>query len=88
MGLPPPGDGDAGLQRLEPKLEIAPVAEMKDMHEPMDMSESDSFEDADVNDNAVVLLVRKIIEDANYQMASDIHIEPTEKFLLIRIRKD
>jgi type II secretory ATPase GspE/PulE/Tfp pilus assembly ATPase PilB-like protein len=33
-------------------------------------------DEADVNDNAVVLLVRKIIEDAFYQMASDIHIEP------------
>jgi len=32
--------------------------------------------EADTNDNAVVQLVCKIIEDAYHQMASDIHIEP------------
>jgi type II secretory ATPase GspE/PulE/Tfp pilus assembly ATPase PilB-like protein len=47
-------------------------------------------EEADINDNAVVLLVRKIIEDANNQMASDIHIEPYgfEKDAVIRYRID
>ncbi len=47
-------------------------------------------EEADVNDNAVVLLVRKIIEDAFYQMASDIHIEPYgyEKETVVRYRID
>ncbi|MFC1837812.1 ATPase, T2SS/T4P/T4SS family [Thermodesulfobacteriota bacterium] len=54
-------------------------------------NESEVFEDdADVNDNAVVLLVRKIIEDAYYQMASDIHIEPYgyEKDAVVRYRID
>jgi len=47
-------------------------------------------EEADINDNAVVLLVRKIIEDANNQMASDIHIEPYgfERDAVIRYRID
>ena len=52
---------------------------------------TDVYEDeADVNDNAVVLLVRKIIEDAYFQMASDIHIEPYgfEKDAVIRYRID
>ena len=49
-----------------------------------------SEEEADVNDNAVVLLVRKIIEDAYHQMASDIHIEPYsfEKDAIVRYRID
>jgi type II secretory ATPase GspE/PulE/Tfp pilus assembly ATPase PilB-like protein len=47
-------------------------------------------EETDANDNAVVLLVRKIIEDAYFQMASDIHIEPYgfEKDAVIRYRID
>ena len=47
-------------------------------------------DDADVNDNAVVLLVRKIIEDAYYQMASDIHIEPYgyQRDAVVRYRID
>ncbi|MFC1844681.1 ATPase, T2SS/T4P/T4SS family [Thermodesulfobacteriota bacterium] len=47
-------------------------------------------DDADVNDNAVVLLVRKIIEDAHYQMASDIHIEPYgyQRDAVVRYRID
>jgi type II secretory ATPase GspE/PulE/Tfp pilus assembly ATPase PilB-like protein len=53
--------------------------------------ETETFEDeADVNDNAVVLLVRKIIEDAYFQMASDVHIEPYgyEKDAVVRYRID
>ncbi|MBW2466156.1 MAG: GspE/PulE family protein [Deltaproteobacteria bacterium] len=53
--------------------------------------EAETFEEeADVNDNAVVLLVRKIIEDANHQMASDIHIEPYgyERDAVVRYRID
>ncbi|MBE9521549.1 MAG: Flp pilus assembly complex ATPase component TadA [Proteobacteria bacterium] len=63
--------------------------ELKDLHEPL-MAEDDEFDDADVNDSAVVLLVRKIIEDANYQMASDIHIEPygNQKDAVVRYRID
>ena len=47
-------------------------------------------EEADVNDNSVVLLVRKIVEDAYNQMASDIHIEPYgfEKETVVRYRID
>ncbi len=47
-------------------------------------------DEADVNDNTVVLLVRKIIEDAYHQMASDIHIEPYsyEKDAIVRYRID
>ena len=63
--------------------------ELKDLHEPV-MAEAEEFDDADVNDSAVVLLVRKIIEDANYQMASDIHIEPygNLKDAVVRYRID
>ncbi|UCD66384.1 MAG: GspE/PulE family protein, partial [Deltaproteobacteria bacterium] len=49
----------------------------------------DIYEDTDVDDNSVVLLVRKIIEDAHHQMASDIHIEPYgAKDAIIRYRID
>jgi len=54
-------------------------------------SDTEIFDDdADVNDNAVVLLVRKIIEDAHYQMASDIHIEPYgyQRDAVVRYRID
>jgi type II secretory ATPase GspE/PulE/Tfp pilus assembly ATPase PilB-like protein len=53
--------------------------------------DTDSLEEeADVNDNTVVLLVRKIIEDAYHQMASDIHIEPYSfaKDAIVRYRID
>ncbi|MDH3886696.1 MAG: GAF domain-containing protein, partial [Desulfobacterales bacterium] len=56
-----------------------------DIHE-----DTDVLEEEDVNDNTVVLLVRKIIEDAYFQMASDIHIEPYsyEKDAVVRYRID
>ena len=59
-----------------------------DAEPSMDAEVSEDYED--VNDNAVVLLVRKIIEDANNQMASDIHIEPygREKEAVVRYRID
>ena len=59
-----------------------------DSEPSMDAEVSEDYED--VNDNAVVLLVRKIIEDANNQMASDIHIEPygREKEAVVRYRID
>jgi type II secretory ATPase GspE/PulE/Tfp pilus assembly ATPase PilB-like protein len=59
-----------------------------DTEPSMDAEVSEDYED--VNDNAVVLLVRKIIEDANNQMASDIHIEPYghEKEAVVRYRID
>jgi putative methionine-R-sulfoxide reductase with GAF domain len=59
-----------------------------DTEPSMDSEVSEDYED--VNDNAVVLLVRKIIEDANNQMASDIHIEPYghEKDAVVRYRID
>lgn len=52
--------------------------------------EEDDFESADINDNSVVLLVRKIIEDAHYHLASDIHIEPygQNRDALVRFRVD
>jgi type II secretory ATPase GspE/PulE/Tfp pilus assembly ATPase PilB-like protein len=64
--------------------------ELKDLHELIDPAEFEEYDDADINDNSVVLLVRKIIEDANYQMASDIHIEPYghEKDAVVRYRVD
>jgi type II secretory ATPase GspE/PulE/Tfp pilus assembly ATPase PilB-like protein len=64
--------------------------ELKDQHELIDAEEFEEFEETDVNDNSVVLLVRKIIEDANYQMASDIHIEPygSAKDAVVRYRID
>ena len=50
----------------------------------------DALEDSSINDNAVVLLVNKIIEDAYHQMASDIHIEPygVKKEAVVRYRID
>ncbi len=64
--------------------------ELKDQEVDPALQESEYFDDADVNDNAVVLLVRKIVEDAHYQMASDIHIEPYgyEKDAVVRYRID
>jgi len=65
--------------------------ELKDQDSPGTFNESDFSEDeTDVNDNAVVLLVRKIIEDAHNQMASDIHIEPYsfKKDAVVRYRID
>ena len=54
------------------------------------LQDTDFLEEEDVNDNTVVLLVRKIIEDAYHQMASDIHIEPYsfEKDAVVRYRID
>jgi type II secretory ATPase GspE/PulE/Tfp pilus assembly ATPase PilB-like protein len=62
-------------------------------HQEIDTSYQDTdaiLDEADVNDNAVVLLVRKIIEDAYHQMASDIHIEPYgfERDAVVRYRLD
>jgi len=62
-------------------------------HQEVDTSYQDTdaiLDEADVNDNAVVLLVRKIIEDAYHQMASDIHIEPYgfERDAVVRYRLD
>jgi type II secretory ATPase GspE/PulE/Tfp pilus assembly ATPase PilB-like protein len=65
--------------------------ELKDLDVAPTFNETDVLdEEADINDNAVVLLVRKIIEDAYNQMASDIHIEPYgfEKDAVIRYRID
>jgi type II secretory ATPase GspE/PulE/Tfp pilus assembly ATPase PilB-like protein len=65
--------------------------ELKDLDAAPSYQDTEGLdEEADINDNAVVLLVRKIIEDANNQMASDIHIEPYgfEKDAVIRYRID
>jgi len=65
--------------------------ELKDQEAIPLSADIEAFEEeADVNDNAVVLLVRKIIEDAYHQMASDIHIEPYgfEKDAVVRYRID
>ena len=62
-------------------------------HQEVESSFQDTesiLEESDVNDNAVVLLVRKIVEDAYHQMASDIHIEPYgfERDAVVRYRID
>src|SRR5210317_795207 len=65
--------------------------ELKGQDSESSLQDTDFLEDeADVNDNTVVLLVRKIIEDAYHQMASDIHIEPYsfEKDAVVRYRID
>jgi len=65
--------------------------ELKGQEVDSSFQDTDSIlEEADVNDNAVVLLVRKIIEDAYNQMASDIHIEPYgfERDAVVRYRID
>jgi type II secretory ATPase GspE/PulE/Tfp pilus assembly ATPase PilB-like protein len=66
------------------------LADLKDMDAEPAIGVDTFEDDADVNDNAVVLLVRKIIEDAHNQMASDIHIEPYgyEKDAVVRYRID
>ncbi len=45
-------------------------------------------ETTDLSDNAVVRLVNTIIRDAYLQEASDIHIEPREHDVIVRIRVD
>ena len=65
--------------------------ELKGQDSESSLQDTDFLEEeADVNDNTVVLLVRKIIEDAYHQMASDIHIEPYsfEKDAIVRYRID
>ena len=66
------------------------IADLKDMDAEQSIGADIFEEEADVNDNAVVLLVRKIVEDAHNQMASDIHIEPYgfEKEAVVRYRID
>lgn len=63
--------------------------EMKDVNES-DYAVEEEGDSADVNDSAVVLLVRKIIEDAYHQLASDIHIEPygQDQDAVVRYRID
>ena len=45
-------------------------------------------EEAGLDDNAIVRLVNKLIRDAYLQEASDIHVEPREDHVLVRIRVD
>jgi len=65
--------------------------ELKDQESELAYQDTEDFaDDSAINDNAVVLLVNKIIEDAYHQMASDIHIEPNgfKKEALVRYRID
>jgi len=48
----------------------------------------DLEEEGDANDKSVVSLVNKILRKALTDGVSDIHIEPQEEFLQIRMRKD
>ncbi len=51
------------------------LSEMK-KHEPAVSDVEDEFDDENVDDKAIVMLVRKIIENAYKNRSSDIHIEP------------
>ena len=67
------------------------LVELKEQESEFDHQETDDIpDDSSINDNAVVLLVNKIIEDAYHQMASDIHIEPYgfSKEAVVRYRID
>jgi len=48
----------------------------------------DLEEDSDANDKSVVSLVNKILRKALSDGVSDIHVEPQEEYLQIRMRKD
>jgi type II secretory ATPase GspE/PulE/Tfp pilus assembly ATPase PilB-like protein len=52
------------------------LEEMKEQADGVSVSEGVEIEGETPDDRAIVLLVRKIIEDAQRQGASDIHIEP------------
>jgi type IV pilus assembly protein PilB len=47
-----------------------------------------SREDATENSAPIVLLANKIVEEAQQKRASDIHVEPAEHFLRVRVRID
>ncbi len=67
------------------------LIELKEQESEFDYQDDDDIpDDTNINDNAVVLLVNKIIEDAYHQMASDIHIEPygLKKEAVVRYRID
>ena len=53
-----------------------------------EQAEEEIADDAALDDNAVVRLVNQIIREAYLQEASDIHIEPREDHVLVRIRVD
>lgn len=50
--------------------------------------EETSQEEADINSSPIVKLIKEMIELAARQRASDIHIEPMEKYIKIRYRID
>jgi len=50
--------------------------------------EEEAEEESALDDNAVVRLVNQIIREAYLQEASDIHVEPREDHVLVRIRVD
>ena len=50
--------------------------------------EEEAEEESALDDNAVVRLVNQIIREAYLQEASDIHVEPREDHVLVRIRID
>ncbi len=76
------------------KAEDHPVAEgfgdvVDALDLEFDLSESDLEEGKDVEESApIIQLANRIIEDAFYSGASDIHIEPFEKETRIRVRVD
>jgi len=49
--------------------------------------EEEAEEESALDDNAVVRLVNQIIREAYLQEASDIHVEPREDHVLVRIRR-
>ena len=73
------------MQRFDRGAEITSLEEFEDD----DSSFTDLF-DVSQNENAstVVKLVNRIMQDAYEMRASDVHIEPTEKSLIIRQRID
>ncbi|MBA4392353.1 MAG: type II/IV secretion system protein [Desulfobacca sp.] len=47
-----------------------------------------SREDANENSAPIVLLANKVVEEAFHKRASDIHVEPAENYLRVRVRID
>lgn len=78
----------------DPSSDVSPVAEgFGDVVEALDMAfeidEADLDDADDAEESApIIQLANRIIEDAYYSGASDIHIEPFEKDCRVRVRVD
>ncbi|USR91143.1 GspE/PulE family protein [Phormidium yuhuli AB48] len=68
--------------------DVAQLAGEDDDLEEAPPEAADLEEEADAEDKSVIALVNKILRKALTDDVSDIHVEPQEEFLRIRMRKD